>query len=64
MRPLAGGVVNVLPAGQYAPSGVVYVTVLPMTTLVVNVLARTLLSGKVNVVLDGGLGDEHGDVVT
>ena len=35
-----------------------------MTTLVVDVVAVTLLSGKVNVVLTGGLDDEHGDVVT
>ena len=55
---------NVVPTGQYAPRAVVYITVLPTTTLVVEVVAETLLSGKVNETLDGGLADEHGDVVT
>jgi hypothetical protein len=55
---------NVVPTGQYAPRAVVYMTVLPTTTLDVDVVAETLLSGKVNVTLEGGLAVEHGDVVT
>jgi hypothetical protein len=56
---------NVVPTGQYAPVDVVYVTVLPVTTLVVAVVARTLIPlGKLIKTLEGGLADEHGDVVT
>lgn len=62
---LAAGFVNVVPIGQYAPRAVVYVTVLPMTTLVVAVVALTLTPlGKLIQMLDDGLGFEHGDVVT
>lgn len=59
------GVVNVVPAGQYAPRAVVYVTEFPTETLVVDVVALTLTPlGKLIKTLEGGLGFEHGDVVT
>jgi hypothetical protein len=58
-------VAKVVPTGQYAPTAVMYVTVLPMTTLVVDVDALKLIPlGKLIKTLEGGLADEHGDVVT